>query len=137
MTIFLIIKMTWLYFQIGSWSPLTHFSYIDRLERIVGRLAIFFITKGLSGRWSRHWLKFARLYDMTFLKLMQVVVAILVQCPLLVNYKILFHIDNQVKVQIVNKQTSKSPEVMALVRILYLWPFDLTLYLRHITLIQG
>lgn len=68
---------------------------------------------------------------------MQVVVAILVQCPLLANYKILFHIDNQVKVQIVNKQTSKSPEVMALVRILYLWPFDLTLYLRHITLVQG
>ena len=53
---------------------------------------------------------------MTFLELFPVVVAISVWGPLLANKKILFHNDNQAVVQIINKKSSKSPQIMALVR---------------------
>ena len=54
--------------------------------------------------------------DMTYLELFPVVVAILVWGQSLANLLILFYIDNQVVVHIVNEQTSKSSEVMTLVR---------------------
>ena len=53
---------------------------------------------------------------MTFLEFFPVVVAISVWGPLLANKKIFFHIDNHAVVQIINKKSSKSPQVMALVR---------------------
>ena len=53
---------------------------------------------------------------MTFLELFPVVVAISVWGTLLANKRILFHIDNQAVIQINNKKSSKSPQVMALVR---------------------
>ena len=57
-----------------------------------------------------------RLSDMTFLEFFPVVVAISVWGSLLANKRIFFHIDNQAVVQIINKKSSKSPQVMALVR---------------------
>ena len=53
---------------------------------------------------------------MTFLEFFPVVVAISVWGSLLANKRIFFHIDNQAVVQIINKKSSKSPQVMALVR---------------------
>ena len=69
--------------------------------------------------------------DMTYLELFPVVVAILVWGQSLANLLILFYIDNQVVVHIVNEQTSKSSEVMTLVRKLSF----LTFLLRPSTLI--
>ena len=71
---------------------------------------------------------------MTYSELYPVVVAILIWGQSLANLRILFHIDNQAVVHIVNKQTSKSPEVMTLVRKLVLNTllFNITLKAQYI-----
>ena len=85
-----------------------------------GGFGIFFQDKWAFGRWSRLWPDLCRLSDMTFLELFPVMVTISVWGPLLANRRILFHIDNQAVVRIINKISSKSPQVMALVRRLVL-----------------
>jgi hypothetical protein len=52
----------------------------------------------------------------TFLEMFPIVVAINIWGASLKNKKILFHNDNQAVVAILNKKTSKSERVMALVR---------------------
>lgn len=85
-----------------------------------GGLGIFFQNKWAYGRWPQHWAETGRLGDMTFLELFPIVVALSVWGPQLTNKRILFHVDNQAVVQIINKKSSKSPEVMVLVRKLVL-----------------
>ena len=85
-----------------------------------GGFGKFFQDKWAFGRWSRLWPDLGRLSDKTFLELFPVMVAISVWGPLLANKRILFHIDNQAVVRIINKISSKSPQVMALVRRLVL-----------------
>ena len=70
---------------------------------------IFFQEKWAFGRWPQHLSDLGRLSDMTFLELFPVVVAISVRDPLLPNNRILFHIDNQAVMQIINKKSSLSP----------------------------
>ena len=70
----------------------------------------------VNGRWPQHWAALGRLQDLTFLEMFPVVTALAVWGPLLANKRILFHIDNQSVVHIIDKQTSKSPDVMVLVR---------------------
>ena len=67
---------------------------------------------------------------MTFLELFPVLVAISVWGPLLANRRILFHIDNQAVVRIINKISSKSPQVMALVRRLVLDTLNFNIIFR-------
>lgn len=99
-----------------------------------GGFGIFFHNKWAFGRWPHQWVKLGRLQDMTYLELFPVVVALHVWGPLLANKKILFHIDNQAVVYIVNKQTSKSIEVMSLVRklVLYTLKFNITFKAEYI-----
>lgn len=99
-----------------------------------GGFGIFFHNKWAFGRWPHQWEKLGRLQDMTYLELFPVVVALHVWGPLLANKKILFHIDNQAVVYIVNRQTSKSNEVMSLVRklVLYTLKFNITFKAEYI-----
>ena len=72
-------------------------------------LGYFFQDKWAFGRWPQHLSDLGRLSDMTFLELFPVVIAISVRDPLLANNRILFHIDIQAVMQIINKKSSKSP----------------------------
>ena len=69
---------------------------------------------------------------MTYSELYPVVVAILIWGQSLANLRILFHIDNQAVVHIVNKQNSKSPEVMTLVMKFVLNPLLFNITLKYI-----
>ena len=90
--------------------------YTDSSVGSAGGFRIFFQDKWAFGKWPQHWSDLGRLSDMTFLEFFPVVVAISVWGSLLANKRIFFHIDNQAVVQIINKKSSKSPQVMALVR---------------------
>ena len=76
---------------------------------------------------------------MIYIELFPVVVAIFVWGQSLANLRILFYIDNQAVVHIVNKQTSKSPEVMTLVRKLVLNTllFNITLKIQYINTLSN
>lgn len=90
--------------------------YTDSAGGESGGFGIFFDGKWAFGRWPHHWAALGRLRDLTFLEMFPVVTALTTWGPSLANRRILFHIDNQAVVHIINKQTSKSPEVMVLVR---------------------
>ena len=60
------------------------------------------------------------LNDITFLELFPVVVALCIWGEQLKNKKVIFNIDNQSVVHIINKKSSKSVRVMSLVRHLVL-----------------
>ena len=83
---------------------------------ILQTLNIYTFYKWAFGKWPKHWLDSGRLRDMTYLELFPVVVAILVWGQSLANLRILFYIDNQAVLHVVNEQTSKLSEVMILVR---------------------
>ena len=81
-----------------------------------GGFGIFFHNTCAFGKWPKHWLDSGRLRDMTYLELFPVVVAILVWGQSLANLRILFYIDNQAMVHVVNEQTSNLSEVRIFVR---------------------
>ena len=58
--------------------------------------------------WPSHWDSLNFLADMTTLELIPVILALRLRSSKLANKKVLFHIDNQALVTIINKQTSKS-----------------------------
>jgi hypothetical protein len=95
-----------------------------------GGFGIFFQNRWAFGRWPQHWAEMGRLRDMTFLELFPIATALSVWGQWLVNKKILFHVDNQAVVQIINKKSSKSPEVMVLVRKLVLDMLHFNINLR-------
>ena len=59
-------------------------------------------------------------YGITFLELYPIVVAVSLFGHCLRNKRVVFHTDNQAVVYIINKQTSRSPRLMRLVRQLVL-----------------
>ena len=80
--------------------------------------------------WPKEWEEMDILKDITFLELFPVVVALCIWEEQLKNKRIIFNIDNQSVVHIINKKTSKSVRVMSLVRHLvlstsftYFWNF--------------
>lgn len=77
--------------------------------------------------WPAGWEKTNILADMTTLELIPVVLALCLWGARLANKKVLFHIDNQALVTILNKQTSKSQRVMFLLR-----PFIIDCMLHNI-----
>jgi hypothetical protein len=66
--------------------------------------------------WPAQWELSGILTDITFLELFPVVVALNIWGYYLRNKKIIFHVDNQAVVYIINKKLSRSPRVMPLVR---------------------
>ncbi|CAG2231067.1 unnamed protein product [Mytilus edulis] len=81
---------------------------------------IYFKGRWAHGLWPRTWHKRGLLSNITFLELFPVMVAIILWGSELRNKKVLFHIDNEGAVHIINKKSSKSSDVMVLVRRLVL-----------------
>lgn len=81
---------------------------------------IYFQGKWAQSCWPKDWVENGTLKDITFLELFPVVVSIYIWGSFLKNKKIIFNIDNQSVVVIINKKSSKSVRVMSLVRILVL-----------------
>lgn len=80
--------------------------------------------------WPIEWGELGILSDITFLELFPVVVAMELWGNILSNKKIIFHIDNQAVVTIINKKSSKSPRVMVLVRRLVLLTLKLNMLIK-------
>lgn len=80
----------------------------------------YFAKQWMYFSWPSHWHRAGIMSDITFLECVPVFLALLSWGSSLANKKILFHIDNKALVSILNKQTSKSKRVMALVRPLVL-----------------
>lgn len=81
----------------------------------------FGIYFGSLGKWAQacwpdEWESLGLLTDITFLELFPVMVALSIWGEHLRNKRVLFHVDNQSCVVIINKFSSKSPRVMSLVR---------------------
>jgi len=77
---------------------------------------IYFQGQWGHGRWPQDWIYKDFLSDITFLEMFPVVVVIEIWSDKLQNKKVLFRVDNEAVVYILNKNTSKSPLVMPLVR---------------------
>jgi hypothetical protein len=77
---------------------------------------IYFNHKWAQACWPKDWEEIGILSDVTFLELFPVVAALFIWGSELKNKNILFHVDNQAVVTIINKKSSKSPRVMSLVR---------------------
>ena len=72
--------------------------------------------KWVQLRWPQHWTKTELMKNMAFLELVPVVLATYLWVHLLDNKKVIFHIDNQALVSILNKKSSKDKNIMKLVR---------------------
>ena len=68
--------------------------------------------------------------DITFLKLMPIVIVVGIWGRLLANKTIIFQVNNQALVYILNKQTSKNRHVMALIRLFVLHAMTNNVYLK-------
>lgn len=67
-------------------------------------------------RWPHSWKNTALLKNMSFLELVPVILALFIWAPNLKNKKVVFYMDNQSLVSIVNKRTSKDKFIMKLIR---------------------
>ena len=81
---------------------------------------IYFHGRWAQTNWPNEWAENGTLADITFLEPFPVVVAISIWGLHLRNKKKTFNIDNKSVVYIINRKSSKSPRVMALVRTLVL-----------------
>ncbi|VDI39586.1 Hypothetical predicted protein [Mytilus galloprovincialis] len=81
-----------------------------------GGYGIYFAGQWAQGTWPKHWVETGITRDMTLLELFPVVAARMSWESYFVNKKVIFHVDNQAVVQIINMKTSKSSRVMTLVR---------------------
>ena len=81
-----------------------------------GGYGIYFAGQWAQGTWPKHWVETGITRDMTLLELFPVVAALMSWESYFVNKKVIFHVDNQAVVQIINMKTSKSSRVMTLVR---------------------
>ena len=95
---------------------------------------IFFQGKWACAAWPDSWFVKNIASDITVLELFPILVAITLWGAILVNRKVLFHCDNQAVVAIINTQTSKSNNVMILLRSLILkcLQFNIVLKAEHI-----
>ncbi|XP_071095850.1 uncharacterized protein [Haliotis cracherodii] len=76
--------------------------------------------KWFKGTWPTHWVMDGTSRDLTLLELFPITLAIQLWGKQLANKKVLFYCDNQAVVAIINKQSTKAPRVMRLLRHLIL-----------------
>lgn len=79
----------------------------------------FFEGHWVSGSWPNNWL-LQDAPDITVKELFPIVLALQLWARQFTNQKVIMFCDNQAVVQIINKQSSRSPVVMSLVRLLVL-----------------
>ena len=80
----------------------------------------FFNGQWVFFPWPVHWHGCPIMRDITLLELIPVVLAISTWGSQFSNKKLIMHVDNEAFVSVINKQTSKSKNVMTLVRTLVL-----------------
>jgi len=88
-----------------------------------------------QGRWScaawpTEWFEQGRAEDITLLEYFPILVSLYIWGDRLMNKKVLFQCDNMAVVQVINRQSSKSPDLMVLVRALTLKCLKLNLVLK-------
>ena len=85
-------------------------------------------------QWPSFWAESGAMKDITFLEFVPIVLSMAIWGTQLQNKKIVFNIDNNALVQIVNTQTSKSKTVMSLMRpfVLYALQNNIIFRARHI-----
>ncbi|XP_071109378.1 uncharacterized protein [Haliotis cracherodii] len=76
--------------------------------------------KWFNGAWPPRWVTDGTTRDLTLLELFPITLAIQIWGKQLANKKVLFYCDNQAVVTIINKQSTKAPRVMSLLRRLIL-----------------
>ncbi|XP_071089117.1 uncharacterized protein [Haliotis cracherodii] len=76
--------------------------------------------KWFNGAWPPQWVTDGTTRDLTLLELFPITLAIQIWGKQLANKKVLFYCDNQAVVTIINKQSTKAPRVMSLLRRLIL-----------------
>ncbi|XP_048251513.1 uncharacterized protein LOC125379287 [Haliotis rufescens] len=76
--------------------------------------------KWFNGAWPTQWVTDGTTRDLTLLELFPITLAIQIWGKQLPNKKVLFYCDNQAVVTIINKQSTKAPRVMSLLRRLIL-----------------
>jgi hypothetical protein len=91
---------------------------------------VYFNGKWAQASWPQSWIQTGIMTDITFLELFPVVVAVSIWGSHLANKRILFRIDNQAVVTIINKKSSKSSRVMFLVRKLVFVCLDFNILLK-------
>ena len=91
---------------------------------------VYFNGKWAQASWSQSWIQTGIMTDITFMELFPVVVAVSIWGSHLANKRILFRIDNQAVVTIINKKSSKSSGVMSLVRKLVFVCLDFNILLK-------
>ena len=91
---------------------------------------IYFRGQWAHGLWPKMWQNTSILRNITFLELFPVIVSLYIWGGSLANKKLLFHIDNEAVVYIINKKTSKDKEVMRLLRRLVLLTLQFNILLR-------
>ena len=90
----------------------------------------YFQGRWLSSPWPADWVQEGRLSDITLLEFFPILVSIVIWGHQLRNKKVLFRCDNQSVVHVLNTQTSKSADLMVLVRALTLKCLQLNLSVK-------
>jgi hypothetical protein len=91
---------------------------------------IYVQGKWAQGCWPKEWADNGILADITFLELFLVVISVHIWGIHLKNKRIIFNVDNQAVVAIINKKSSKSNRVMTLVRNLVLLSLQYNIMLK-------
>jgi len=97
-------------------------------------LGIYFQGRWAFSQWPKKWFDMGLLRNITFLELFPVVVALTMWGEQLQNKKLLFYIDNEAVVMVINKKSSKCPMVMLLVRklVLITLKYNIVIKAEHI-----
>lgn len=97
-------------------------------------IGIYFQGRYIHEVWPSDWADLGILKDITFLEIFPVFVVLHIWGPELKNKKIMFNIDNMSVVHIINKKSSKSERVMALLRrlVLLTLQYNLLIKAQHI-----
>lgn len=90
--------------------------FTDSAGGSLGGFGIYFKGHWAQGIWPKHWVDEGLTRDMTLLELFPVVAALVTWSSNFQNKKVLFHIDNQAVVHVIQSQTCRSERVMNLVR---------------------
>jgi hypothetical protein len=126
--------LTWLQF-LTTYNGVTYFRALGVADSITIHMVSDASKKGFGACYGSKWIQAPypdtwHAHHITLLELYPIFVLIHIFGPLMKNSNILFHCDNSAVTAILNKQSSKDKNVMAIVRPLVLLLVDLNIYLK-------